>query len=260
MTNRVRDLLVAVFLLLACQPTSARADRRYFAQSYTPYLASANNLELEVISIARSGQGDSTGTSWQNRIEFEYGITDRLTGAAYLNFIQPAGLDAATTFDGPSLEFIYRFADPGRLPVDPAAYLEVRANGSELEVEPKLLLARRVYKLVSVVNAIGEWERHSAGTERGTTEKRLSVSAGVSRELGHAVAFGVEGVYTRVLSGGGPNASSLLFGPTLNLQTPKLQLTLAWHPQMSGRPTTSRGLNLDSFPRSEVRLLVGVEL
>jgi hypothetical protein len=258
----IRSLRCCILVVLAASTlaAAARADRRYFVQSYTPYLAPAGNLELEATSLARSGQGDTTATSWQNRIEFEYGITDRLTGAAYLNFVQPPGLDSPMTFDGPSLEFIYRLADPGRWPVDPAGYLEVRANGSEVELEPKLLLARRVYKLVSAVNVIGEFERHDAGDERGTTEKNLFVTAGLSREIGRVVAIGVEAVYARVFADEGPNPSSWLLGPSLNLQTPKLQITVGWHPQITGRPATSRGLDLGDFPRSEVGLIVGVEL
>ena len=253
-----RSACIAALLLLAAG--SARADRRYFVQSYMPYLAPAGNLELEVISIAASGQGDTLGTVWKNRIEFEYGITDRLTGAAYLNFVQPAGVDAPLTFDGPSLEFIYRLADPGRLPVDPAAYLEVRANGNELEIEPKLLLARRIYRLVGAVNVIGEFERHDAGPDRGKTEKNLHLTAGVSREIGHVVAVGLEAVYTHSFLDKGPDASNLQLGPTINFQTPKVQLALGWQPQIKGRPASNAGLNLSDFPRSEVRLIVGVEL
>src|SRR5512135_2075900 len=94
--------LLAFFLaaVLGLMPATASADRRYFVQSYTPYLAPPGNLELEATSIARSGQGDSTATSWENRLEFEYGISDRLTGAFYLNFVQPPGADAPMTFDG----------------------------------------------------------------------------------------------------------------------------------------------------------------
>jgi hypothetical protein len=259
MPSRIRRSFLTTVLVLLVAGT-AHADRRYFVQSYTPYVAPAGNLELEVTSIARSGQGDTTATAWQNRIEFEYGITDRLTGAAYLNFVQPPGLDSPTTFDGPSLEFIYRLAQPGKLPVDPAAYLEVRANGSELEIEPKLLLARRIYKLVSAVNVIGEFERISAGEDRGTTEKNLEITGGMSREIGHVFAFGVEAVYTREFLEDGPDASRVLLGPTINLQTPKIQMALGWHPQITGRPVSTGGLNLTDFARSEVRLLVGVEL
>jgi hypothetical protein len=57
-----------------------------------------------------------------------------------------------------------------------------------------------------------------------------------------------------------PDASKVLLGPTLNLEISKLQVALGWHPQVSGSPSTSGGLNLANFPRSEVRLIVGVEL
>src|SRR5207245_4924137 len=107
------------------------ADRRYFLQSYTPYLVPAGTLELEMHAIARAGQGDSTNTAWENRAEFEYAIADRLTGALYLNFVQPGGESGAHRFDGPSLELIYALGGRGRLPRDPAADLEVRATGDD---------------------------------------------------------------------------------------------------------------------------------
>lgn len=251
-------VLTATLTLLTA--SLAQADRRYFVQSYTPYLAPAGNLELEVTSVAGSGQGDTTATSWQNRIEFEYGIADRMTGAVYLNFVQPPGVGAPMTFDGPSLEFIYRLADPGKLPVDPAAYLELRANGSEVEIEPKVLLAKRIYRLVTAVNLIGEIEPHTAGSGRGTTEKTFRITAGASREIGHMVAVGLETVYQHEFLDERPDATNLLLGPTINLQTPKVQLALGWHPQITGHPTTSGGLNLSDFPRSEIRMIVGVEL
>ncbi len=252
--------VLPVLALLAFLAPAARADRRWFVQSYTPYLATAGSLDLETLSIARSGRGDSAGTEWDNAIEFEYGITDRLTGAAYLNFEQAADPGAGTRFDGPSLELLYRLAEPGRLPVDPAAYLEVRGNGGELELEPKLLLARRVYKLVGVVNVAGEFERHLAGAERGSTERNLRLTAGLTREIGHVVAIGLEGVYDRPGLGTGSGASAFFLGPTINLQSPRAQLAVGWQPQVSGRPRTSAGLDLADFPRSEVRLLVGVDL
>src|SRR5439155_8014579 len=168
---------------------AAHADRRYLLQSYTPYLAPAGTLELEVHSNAFSGRGDSTGTSWQNRAEFEYAINDRLTGAFYLNFIQSADASSAQRFDGPSIELIWALAERGRIPLDPAAYLEARENGDELEVEPKLLLAHRHGKVVRAVNLIREFEKHHRGPGH-ETEKGMSVATGVSREFGTAFALG----------------------------------------------------------------------
>lgn len=258
MPSRYRAVLFVLAGLLLAAP--AHADRRYFVQSYTPWVQPSGNLELETITIARSGQDGATATGFGNRIELEYGVTDQLTAAAYLNFVQAPEVDAPTRFDGPSLEFLYRLAEPGSLAIDPALYLEVRANGSELEFEPKLLLARRIYKLVGVLNAIGEFERITAGDEKGETEKALGVSAGLSRELGKSFALGVESVYTRELLDEGDDPARWLLGPTLNVQRDKVQLSLGWHVQVAGSPATRDGLNLADFPRSEVRLLLGVEL
>lgn len=258
--TRIWIVLSAALVILAFAASGARADRRYFVQSYTPYLGESGELELEAHSIARSGQGDSTGTAWENRIEFEYGVTDRLTGAMYLNFVQPQGADASSKFDGPSLELIYQLSEPGELFVDPAAYFEVRANGSEVEMEPKLLLGKRIHQLVTVVNLVGEFEHVHAGEDKGTTEKALGLTVGMSREIGKVFAIGLEGVYTREFQDEGPDDSRVLLGPTINLQTPKIQLALGWHPQITGNPESSGGLNLTDFPRSEVRLTLGVDL
>jgi hypothetical protein len=259
MTVLSRALLATGLAVVLVAP-AALADRRYFVQSYTPYLATEGSLELETHTIARSGLDGTSATGFTNRIEFEYGMTDRLTTAVYLNFVQAPEAEAASRFDGPSLELIYQMAEPGKLPVDPAAYLEVRANGSEVEVEPKLLLARRIYRLVAVMNLVGEYERINAGDEAGETEKAFEVTAGLSREIGHRFAVGVESVYSQGLVDEGPDPSRWLVGPTVNIQTPKVQMALGWHWQASGSPASSGGLNLTDFPRSEVRLLVGINL
>jgi hypothetical protein len=240
--------------------TSAHADRPYFVQSYLPYLDPAGEAELEFHSCANSGRGDSSATDWSHRIEFEYGLADRLTASAYLNYVQGPGTDAPLMLDGPSLELIYQLAKPGHWPVDPAAYLETRVHGSEIELEPKLLLARRNEKLIGVANLIGEFEHHGSGADQGTTEKNLMITAGASRKLGRGWALGIEAVYTHAFLDHAPDASYVLLGPTLELEISRLQLTLGWHPQVSGSPASSGGLNLANFPRSQARLIVGVEL
>lgn len=246
-----------VVALLTLVPTLAAADRRYFLQSYTPYLSPAGEAEVELHAIAQNGQGDSTNTSWGNRFEVEYGLTDRLTGALYLNFVQPGGNEPAMKFDGPSLELIGRLADRGQIPLDPALYLEVRENGTELEVEPKLLLAHRHGGLVGVANLIGEIE---TAHPSGATSRAMVVTTGVSREFGPVVAIGLEALYRRQFESGASNPSTVLLGPTINLQKEKAQLSLAWHPQVWGDPRSAGGLDLRDFPRSEVRLLLGLEL
>lgn len=254
----MRRLLLGLSLLSVLVSSSARADRRYFVQNYTGYLAPAGTVELETTTRAALGRGDSTSASWLNRFELECAITDRFTAAMYLNFQQPQG--EATSFDGPSLELIYQLARPGRLPVDPAAYCEFRANGSDWELEPKLLLTRRVHRLIGVVNLIGEYEKHFAGDEKGETEKAWQLAAGLSREIGVHFAVGIESRWTREISDDGPDPSSWLLGPTINLQSTRAQIAIGWHPQVSGSPATRGNRNLVDFPRSELTVILGVDL
>src|SRR5690242_2386702 len=97
----VLALVVTVVLTLAA---AARADRKYFVNSYTSYLAPAGTLELESWAVAAYGQGDSANTAWVQKVEFEYAISDRFTGSAYLNFQQAGVPESPVHFEGPSLE------------------------------------------------------------------------------------------------------------------------------------------------------------
>src|SRR5439155_10646910 len=142
---------------------------------------------------------------------------------------QPGGDATAMKFDGPSIELIGRLADRGKIPLDPALYLEVRESGTELEIEPKLLFAHRRGGLVCVANLIGEFETPHRD---GATSRALRITGGVSHEFGPVVGVGIEALYHRQFESSASNPSTILLGPTINLQKEKIQLSLGWHPQV----------------------------
>ncbi len=270
MPSRIEAARGLLVLVVAAQalffPGRASADRKYFVETYTPYLSPAGETEMETWLTSRSGQQGSNGSvAWDWRQELEYGVTDRLTAAAYLNFSQPPG--GSLRFESPSLELIYRLADPGRLPGDPAVYLETTESGEELELEPKLLLAHRVQKLVTAVNLIGEFEfRHNDNEILGSGAilRKLwawELSGGVSYELGPHFAAGLEARHRAEYPNFGPREASVLhLGPTINLQTGKLQIAVGVLRQIRGTPRTSGRLDLADFERTEVRTVIGVDL
>ncbi|MBI5836992.1 MAG: hypothetical protein HZB25_07095 [Candidatus Eisenbacteria bacterium] len=263
--TRLSVCMLAVLLLPALAGI-ARADRRYFLYSYTPYRPPAGTLELETWLTAKTGKQDSTQhTQWDPRVEFEYGITHRLTASAYLNFSQPPG--EALRFKAPSLELIYSLAEPGRLPGDPAVYFEVTETGDEIELEPKLLLAHRAGHILAAFNAAGEFEyRHDAEEllESGEVlrnEFKLSLSGGIAFDVNSHVALGLEARYVAEYPNfGAKSASMFSAGPCLNLQSEKVQLSLAVMPQISGSPRSSGHRNLVDFERTQVRAILGVDL
>lgn len=262
----LRALALVLTVLALLLPGTASADRKYFVETYTPYLAPAGETEMETWLTSRSGQQGSDGeVAWDWRQELEYGVTDRLMAAAYLNFSKPPG--GALRFESPSIELIYRLADPGRLPGDPAIYLETTESGKELELEPKLLLAHRVQRLVTAVNLIGEFEfRHNDHEILGSgavlrKEWAWEMSGGTSYELTHHLAAGLEARYRAEYPNFGPRAGAVLhLGPTINLQAGKVQIALGVLRQVRGTPRTSGHLDLADFERTQVRTVIGVDL
>jgi len=257
---------VALALTALLLPGTAAADRKYFVETYTPYLAPGGETEVETWIASHSGLEGSNGkVAWDWRQELEYGVTNRLTAAAYLNFSRPPG--GALRFESPSLELIYRLADPGRLPGDPAIYLETTESGDELELEPKLLLGHRLRRLVTAVNLVGEFEfRHNDSEilERGAILRKewaWQLSGGASYEVTHHLAAGLEARYRAEFPNFGPREGSALHvGPTLNLVSGKVQIALGILRQGRGAPRTWGRLNLADFDRTEVRGVLGVDL
>jgi hypothetical protein len=259
-------LFAALTFSVLSLPGTAAADRKYFVETYTPYTSPAGEIEVETWLTSRSGQQDRNGgVAWDWRAELEYGVTDRLTAAAYLNYTKPAG--GALRFESPSLELIYRLADRGRLPGDPAIYLETTESGKELELEPKLLLAHRARRLVTAVNLIGEIEfRHNDDEllESGSVLRNAwawEVSGGTSYEVTHHLAAGLEARYRAEYPNFGPREGAALhIGPAINLQMGEVQIGLGVLGQVTGTPRTSGHLNLADFDRTQVRAVIGVEL
>src|SRR5439155_18024741 len=128
----------SILLVLAVGAGRAHAEEQPFAQMYTPYLDARGESELELSSQASHGQAGSAGPRWYNRLEFEHALSDRVSGALYLNAFQSGSLRAPLLFDGPSVEFIARLSAPGPRAIDAAAYFEVRENGDETELEPRI--------------------------------------------------------------------------------------------------------------------------
>ena len=262
---RLGSLGAGLFFLLML-PAAAHADRRYFLYTYSPFLDPPGEMEVETWLTAKSGkQTPGSGTQWEPRAEFEYAIHGRLGAAAYLNFVKEPG--NGLKFDSPSVEFIYRLADEGKVAGDPALYLETTNSRDRLELESKLLLAHRKNRWVSGVNLIGEFEFRHNDSEllaSGVALRREftgEIAGGVAYEANSHVSLGLESRYRSEHANFGRQSAALVaVGPNVNLRFGETQIGLAVLPQLWGSPRTSGGRNLDAFEKVQVRAVFGIEL
>ena len=255
-----------VLLLGLLSGRVASADRRYFTYTYSPFLSPAGEFEIESWLTARTGKADpGAGTAWDPRVAFEYGIHDRFSAAAYLNFEKSPHDNFQ--FHSPSLELIYRFARDGRLAGDPAIYLEATESREALELEPKLLLEQRRGPWISGINLIGELGVRHHDDEvlpSGTVLKHElagEISSGVGYELNPHVAVSLESRFRSIHPNFGRQSAALLsLGPSVSLKFGEAQFALGILPQIWGSPRTNGSRNLDEFEKVQVRFVMGIEL
>ncbi len=260
---RAAAMIASVLLAI---PGMAHADRRYFLYTYSPFLDPPGEMEVETWLTAKTGKQDPrAGTQWEPRAEFEYAIHGRLGAAAYLNYVKQSG--HSLKFDSPSIELIYRIADPGKIAGDPALYLETTERGDELELESKVLLAHRRGPWIAGVNLIGEFEFRHNNEELLPSGAVLhsafagEVSGGIAFELSRLLSLGLESRYRSEHPNFGRQAAALAsLGPNVNLRLGEAQLGIAVLPQIWGTPRTSGNRNLDAFERVQIRAVFGIEL
>ncbi len=133
----------------------------------------------------------------QFQTEFEYGITDHLELGLYFA-LQPSGPDGytgnahLTEGTGSKQRLRYRFAEEGELPIDLAVYGEVVEFDTEVELELKLLLQKRLGNLVLAANLWGEVEKEYA-TNPGTVSWIANPTLGATYQITPTFHLGVEG-------------------------------------------------------------------
>jgi hypothetical protein len=161
-------LPLALFSLLAFA-TTASANPRALPYTYPTESLPKGMMELEqyvdltpVPNYSITGATNFTTVKYTLTTEYEYGITRKLELGLYLQAENypgdvPGGV-APFTFDGVKQRARYRFADPGKWPVDVAVYLEFAELATEFEIEAKVNLERRFGRFAIMSNLWAERE------------------------------------------------------------------------------------------------------
>lgn len=261
----MKNIFLKSFLLfILCFSTFTNADRRYFGRSYLANTLPAKAFEFELWNTARIGKADGFYYRFQPRMEFEYGITDRLTSSFYMNFSSKQIENTSTSFkefgfDGTAIEFRYRLSELGEYVVDPALYFEFTYAGSEVEYESKIILSKRIGNIITALNVTGEIERDIIASKHKTS---FELTGGIGYDITPTFAAGIEFKnHTNFDDIYGKKANSALFiGPSINLLTDKFYFTFNFLTQVTGSPVAKSGLDLAGHERYEIRTILGIEL
>jgi hypothetical protein len=171
-------------------PQLARADRRSFGYTYEYATLPEGQTEVEVWHTQTRDTWDATSAQrFEEKIEFEYGVTDRYDLSMYTVFAEST--DENLHLDAVRIENRYRFADRGEWPVDTIAYVELAKDfgASIYEIEGKAIVSRNFDNLLVAANAIGEV---AFGNNVPHRDLSLGWSVGASYELHPKLRLGVE--------------------------------------------------------------------
>jgi len=250
----------------------ALADERFFTYVQDAEVLPKGAWEFEQWLTLRQGYpgGDRNfdQTIWDFRTEVEYGLTEKLSGALYLNFrqnqiiSQQPGLDSDSefSFEGVSAELKVQLLNPNTKPVGLALYFEPTYNGNEVELEYKLIFSKMIAdKWVLAANAIfeQEWEKEDGETQK---ESALEFTAGAAYRFTPNWSVGLEARYRSVYQGAALNerlGSAWFLGPNIHYGAAKWWATFTFLPQISGSPSDG-GINTTENAVYEARLIVGI--
>ena len=217
-------LVVIHALALAVLPAAARADRRYYAETYSATTAEPGGVDLELWSTLQQAPRQGGLQTWVHQVEVETGLTDSWDVALYNVFQYQQG--DVLRYQALKVESRYRLSQPGEWVVDPVLYLEARKEFVEDKpwaVEEKVIVAKDLRRLNLSVNLLAEQEFLPGGG----TELEWGYAAGASWEATPMVRLGAEawGAWNRP-AGGDAYRFTAYAGPALALAASRTWLVL----------------------------------
>ncbi len=167
--SSMKKVVILAVVATAGVISNAAANERHFTYAYESAVLAPGAREVELWTTLRTGRHDFY-SAFENRAEFEVGLTNRLQTSFYLNWhstaeedtsVTPSVITKESSFDGISSEWKYKMSDPVADRIGSALYGEVSLGNEEIELETKLILDKRIGKNLFAYNLTGEfeWER-----------------------------------------------------------------------------------------------------
>lgn len=261
------SLLPLSAALAALAPAPVSANERSFTYTYESATLPEGAHELELWTTARLGREGGAFRRYDQRLEVEAGLTDRLLGSVYINAESVHAKDEATGAEstesgltGASLELKYKHLDAAADAVGLASYLELSAGPDEAEIEVKLIVDKQLDALILAANLVFEEEIEDFGGEN-ELEHVFELDLGAAYELGEHVSLGAEVRGTGVIAEGELEGVALYAGPALSLRAKGAWATLTVAPQVGafGGELSGFERDLEHNEKLQVRLLTGFD-
>ncbi|MBI4509431.1 MAG: hypothetical protein HY698_07320 [Deltaproteobacteria bacterium] len=250
---------------IAALPRVAEANERHMTYTYESAVMPKGAMELELWTTPRIGR-DKSFARFDQRVELEYGVTDSLLTALYLNFNYVradtgAGTESDLEFAGISSEWKYKLLDPVADAFGLAVYGEVTASHEEGELEAKVILDKKIGNVHLAVNLVAEVERYF---EEGENELILEADLGAVYRFTPNFSAGIEVRNHNEFPGFKEYEHSALFaGPVVSYATEKWWAAFTFLPQLPALKTHEHGdssLDLAEHEKYNARLLVAFHL
>ncbi|MFA6467312.1 MAG: DUF6662 family protein [Bacteroidota bacterium] len=270
--HRFPYLLLCIISLAGLQDLFS--NERKFAFTYETSVLPKGAREIELWNTDRRGRAYFYRRLDQ-RIEYEFGVTDNLMSAVYLNYTwrvrdsnegAPGGAKSSSYSMSISNEWKYKLMDRVADPFGFAVYGEWTVGPDKQELEGKLLFDKQLSNLLFALNAVGEQE-WSYDVVNGTTEIEEELIAEI--DLAAAYEFtphfsvGLEALQKTVFINGSLKHSSLFAGPSIAFSNEYFWTVLTIQPQLTsfkGATTQNGSLDLGEFEKVQTRLLFSFHL
>lgn len=260
---QMKKIALFITISLLVLQTAAQADERFFTYSHEADVLQEGTAEFEQWLTAKIGKDGGDYSRWEFREELEYGVTDKLTTAFYLNFrdtyFSPDDASQPNKqefeFKGVSSEWKYQILNPNIDPVGLLLYGEGTYEGDGAEIEEKIVLSKNIGKFVLAFNTVFEQEYEF---EHGETikEGKLALTSGVAYRINPSWSAGLELVNFRKYDSfdfGEEFARAWYVGPNVHYGADKFWVTLTIMPQVA----IEGDRDLEEFEKVNARIIAG---
>lgn len=271
--------------LLSCASLAAalftapalHADENLFGYTYGAETLPKGRSEVYTYQTLRLDKGDGHYLGWDQKYEFEYGITDHLQASLYVNFnlVDISGVrdfedkDADFGFSAVLFALKYNVLSPFKDPIGLSFYVEPgyiardQTSGDDIddgyEVETMIIIQKNFLDdtLVWSTNIFAEF-----GSEDGDEGWGPTVFSGLSYRFTENWHIGIEGHWDADYEGLQWNDQQhwdLFAGPVIHYGAKDWWATLSVQKNLASGPNSpGHSRNLDDHEEIEVRLKVGL--